>query len=369
MGNICFTAFQDTSQLNQKKDSLAVSTDNDTLPEHSLSKDITSDSLHKDDSVISDTVIPAKQEIKPGPAIPPDTKQKTTAPAPGQFNETTKPGTSIAPDTLAKNEDAQSEKEIDFVNFNLYSDSSVLLTKGPVLVEENTSSYRKSADYPVITRDIPNNEEWMLGIAVGCILLLLWLKIRFGKSLNATINAVKSYQISFRLFVSKNILYYRISIILNLLYGIVLSLFILLVLDYYNLKIFSYKGFSAWLIISSVILLILLFRYLSLKLVGFFFNSSAIFNEYIHNIFLINKNLAVFLLPFVIALIYIPYNIKNTVIIFCAIMLLAGLFLKIIRGFQIIIKKDVFIFYLILYLCTLEILPVLLGIKFLNSLG
>jgi hypothetical protein len=37
--------------------------------------------------------------------------------------------------------------------------------------------------------------------------------------------------------------------------------------------------------------------------------------------------------------------------------------MRLYRGFQIIIKKDIFLFYLILYLCTLEILPVLLGYK------
>jgi len=42
--------------------------------------------------------------------------------------------------------------------------------------------------------------------------------------------------------------------------------------------------------------------------------------------------------------------------------------LKAFRAYQIIIRKDVVLFYLILYLCTLEFLPLLLGYKFVTSL-
>jgi hypothetical protein len=51
-----------------------------------------------------------------------------------------------------------------------------------------------------------------------------------------------------------------------------------------------------------------------------------------------------------------------------ALMLGAGIIFKIIRGYQIIIRKDVLFIYLILYLCTLEILPLLLGYKVFMSL-
>jgi hypothetical protein len=44
-------------------------------------------------------------------------------------------------------------------------------------------------------------------------------------------------------------------------------------------------------------------------------------------------------------------------------LLIAAYLLRFFRGIKILMNKDVLIFYLILYLCTLEILPLLLGYK------
>ncbi|MBN2348248.1 MAG: DUF4271 domain-containing protein [Bacteroidales bacterium] len=210
--------------------------------------------------------------------------------------------------------------------------------------------------------------DWPLGLIILCILIIIWIgKISKG-FIRSIMNSIASYQFTFRLFKEKNIIQKQLSAILNVIYVITISVFFYLLLEYYQLKIFDFSGLSAYLIIFLAVAFFLLARYTVLKITGFLFNKIELFNEYLHTIFLLNKNIGIFLLPVIIALIYVPFSLKNYVIIIGIILIFFGIILRIFRGFQIILKKDVLIFYLILYLCTLEILPLLLGYKFLNSL-
>ena len=100
------------------------------------------------------------------------------------------------------------------------------------------------------------------------------------------------------------------------------------------------------------------------KILGILFKFQEEFQEYSHNENLFNKNVGLLLFPIIILFPYVPENSKEFV-------LFAGLFffgimvlLRIFRGMQIIIRKGVSPFYMILYLCAIEILPVLLLVKY-----
>jgi hypothetical protein len=208
------------------------------------------------------------------------------------------------------------------------------------------------------------SNDWLLGLFLFITLLFLWVKIFYKKYYTLLFSSLLSYQLSIKLLREKNIMIKRISFVLNFIYVIVLSAFILRILEQYHIKIFRFNTFETLLIIINVVIIISVARILLLKLVGFIFNSMQIFNEYIHNNYIINKNLGLFLFPLLIAQIYISEKLKFTFLIAGISLILISYIIRLYRGFQIIIKKDIFLFYLILYLCTLEILPLLLGYKF-----
>ena len=89
--------------------------------------------------------------------------------------------------------------------------------------------------------------------------------------------------------------------------------------------------------------------------------------EFIHQILLIYKNIGIFFIPLIIAIAYIQENLRIYLIITGIVLFIGGYFFRFVKGIQIIIKKDVLLFYLILYLCTLEILPVVIYCKFFSS--
>ncbi len=208
------------------------------------------------------------------------------------------------------------------------------------------------------------SNDWLLAIFLFITLLFLWVKIFYKKYFALLLSSLLSYQLSLKLLREKNIMIKRVSFVLNFIYVIVLSTFILKILELYRIKVFKFNTFETLLILINIIIIISVLRILLLKLVGFIFNSTQIFNEYIHNNYVINKNLGLFLFPLLIGQVYISEKLKVIFIIAGISLILISYIIRFYRGFQIIIKKDIFLFYLILYLCTLEILPLLLGYKF-----
>jgi hypothetical protein len=78
--------------------------------------------------------------------------------------------------------------------------------------------------------------------------------------------------------------------------------------------------------------------------------------------------LGIVLFPIVIMAKYLPYKLVPFILTLGIIVVAIAFLLKSFRAYQIIIRRDILLFYLILYLCTLEILPLLLGYKFVTAL-
>jgi hypothetical protein len=212
-----------------------------------------------------------------------------------------------------------------------------------------------------------SNLNWTLILCLICISLILGIKRYYEKFMIQAVNSIFNFQLAEKTLREKNVLARRAFFIMNLNYLLVFSLFISLVLFSLNFKITS-KYYLDYLIIAIGVLSVLLIRLGVIYLNGYLFQMMPITLEYIHNIYLINKNLGIVLLPLLFASIYTsPVLSKILLTASFALVSFAALF-KIIRGFQIIIKNGVLLFYSILYLCTLELLPLVIGSKLLITL-
>ncbi len=247
-------------------------------------------------------------------------------------------------------------------NDTLYPRNIVLKT----LSNKLTTGYNNKNIAPIKRNESSN--DFFLGIIIFIILLILWIKIFYRKYFTILLNSLFSYQVSVKLFREKNVLIKRVSFALNFIYVIVLAIFILKILEFYQIKVFNFNTIETLLFLINLIVIISIARIFLLSIIGFLFNNIEVFNEYIHNNYIINKNLGLILFLLLIIQIYMTENITKVLIITGIIFIILSHIIRLYRGFQIIIKKDIFLFYLILYLCTLEILPLLLGYKFFISL-
>jgi hypothetical protein len=105
------------------------------------------------------------------------------------------------------------------------------------------------------------------------------------------------------------------------------------------------------------------------RMLGAIFLVQPFAETYLYNMYLFNRNIGIFIFPLVVLIPYVsgvvaPYMIYSVVAIF-----VLSYILKLWRFFEIIRTENVPLFYFILYLCTLEILPLLLLIKGCKILG
>ena len=206
--------------------------------------------------------------------------------------------------------------------------------------------------------------DWLLGVIIICLILIAWLKLFYNKFINQIIQSLTNFQLSAKLFRDQNIFTRRVSFVLNLNFVLAISVYIYLFFGNFNIIPFKYSDFTSLLIYIGTITAVLLLRYIVLNLVGYIFQKQREFQEYLHEILMIYKNLGIFLIPIIFGIAYIHEDVRIYLFYLGGLMIFCAFIIRIVKGFKILINKDVLIFYLILYLCTLEILPFLILYRF-----
>lgn len=211
---------------------------------------------------------------------------------------------------------------------------------------------------------------WVLIIIVLSLLILGYLYAAYNKRFHTFINSVISARFFSQSSREERSLSHPFSLLLFLNFILTLSLFILQLISskvFFNLKIdFSFLPFLFILIIISVLYFV---KILFLKIAAFIIDKQELISEYIFTILLGNKFLGVILIPIVVIIAYGESSFINGFIYFGVVLIVAVFIARIGKGVStVLINRESSLFYLILYLCTLEILPLLLGWKFFEKL-
>jgi len=258
-------------------------------------------------------------------------------------------------------------------NFNLdfFQENSLTRTIKRTGYQKEEAEFRISTTKPETIRLRERNAEhfdWFLGIFLVLALLFIWIRMFYSKYFTILAGALGSFQLSAKLFREKNVLVRRVSIVLDFIYLVLLSMFTFEVLLHFGKFGSRLTVFNQFMLVLNIVMIYSLTRVILLRFTGFLFLKRNLFLEYIHSTFVVNKGTGLILLPIVIAGHYFPYPMISTVLVTGLVLLTVAFIWKAIRGYQIIKRKDIAIFYLILYLCTLEILPILIGCKFIITL-
>ena len=205
--------------------------------------------------------------------------------------------------------------------------------------------------------------DWITILLISSFLLLGWIQLFNKKYLASLIKSVISYKKSNTLYREKNTLTEKASFMVNLLFISNISVFVIQLKHFFSINLGSFEDFSLYIIMFGALTGLYIFRAISTSFIGFVFLKQKVFSEFFHNINIFTKNTGLFLLPVVITLQFLSYEYL-AVIIYAGIILIAVLYLlQIVRSFQIIIRKNVSIFYMILYLCAFEFAPFLIIYK------
>jgi hypothetical protein len=158
------------------------------------------------------------------------------------------------------------------------------------------------------------------------------------------------------------------STILNLISFIIIGLFGYTAVTYFNLIPSGFKGIIIWLIALGIICLAVTLRHITCVVTGFTSGEREVFTKYLLGIYQSYRVGAFFLFVIIILMSYTRIlPVKDLII---SGIIVAGLMylIRVLRLLIIFLNKNISIFYLILYLCALEILPVLIIVKYFTGL-
>lgn len=256
--------------------------------------------------------------------------------------------------------------------FLLYDNENISLKKNTVTQIDSTKSDSSKAYLseikPIKSIDNANhikvkNADWFLAILIIVLSITTILRMLYSRYFSDSIKSLWSYQHAVKLFKENNVVNQRLSFISNILFILSFSLFIILCTDFFAISSFSRNNFLFFTLISVSIVSIYLIKYAVYKILGYIFLDSATYSEYLYNVFQFNRIAGIFLIPIIIALAYSTIYYTNAIVYLGFTILSIVFIMRIIRGLQICIKVNFSIFYSFLYLCVLEILPLLVLYK------
>jgi hypothetical protein len=154
----------------------------------------------------------------------------------------------------------------------------------------------------------------------------------------------------------------------NLASFISVSLFGYLATRHYGIEIESIGGFLTWALCFGVVVTAVTLRHFICIITGNVSGQSEIFREYLTGIYHFYRIFGIVSIILSLLILYTLFLAPGTY--FIAGFIIAGLiyFLRVIRLLLIFIIRRVSILYLILYLCALEILPVVIIVKYITGL-
>ncbi len=208
--------------------------------------------------------------------------------------------------------------------------------------------------------------DWITMLLMVCLFIFAWVQASYAKRLKQIIRAaIQPYFIN-QLEREGSLFRERISLGLGFTFLLIVSVFVFLLFKTFGSlpPVFSPQVFL--LLIFSVLLLFQVIRSAFIYFSGFIFNTREASRMYQLNTLLFNHIIGIVLLPLTIMAFYLDSKALLSIgVVITTLLILYGFFRNILTGLA---NKNYNLFYLFLYLCTLEILPMLLLYKVISKI-
>ncbi len=211
------------------------------------------------------------------------------------------------------------------------------------------------------------NDNWIIFSLIGIAIAYVGIKLIYGRFWRRYRQALLYNQETNKLIKEKNVLLMQAAVSMNVMAIFSGSMFVFLFLIRFNIFESLQNTFYGWMLVTLFVILIFGGKYLLNIILGYL-GSNVIATNQINHQWLINiKNFGFFLLPFSIVATFISSPMDGIVFFMGLFVLIFMLIMNYIKGFAILFQYRISIYYGILYLCTLEILPVLIVWKLIQE--
>jgi len=198
---------------------------------------------------------------------------------------------------------------------------------------------------------------------IFALIYIAIIKHKFGRNMLDVFRSVFSLSQSMRLYEESRETDRHAAVFSNIWFTIITGIYITIVFPFFGISPFLESHTLSILFFSFATGLLYFLKARIWQTLGIVFHVEKLSGLYIHNMFLYNRNAGLIVFPLVAFIPYMteiitPYLVFGVIVVFLIFYLL-----RLYRFFIIFHAQIVSVFYFILYLCTLEILPLLILIK------
>jgi hypothetical protein len=255
------------------------------------------------------------------------------------------------------------KKYYDFSVFNYITPPPL-----PRQLLQTTSAFRNHNLSPKHTGPLAINRQstdWITVVFLACLFVFAWVQASYPRRLKQIFRAVAQPHHVNQLEREGNLFKERITLGLGFIYYTISAVF---VYQLFSTFLMIPPGFNNFTFTGVIFVSLFFYQWLKSSLsyaTGIIFKTNESARQYQLNIMIFNYVTGVFLFPVAIIAFYwnnIVLLISGAIII--SLLLLYRLFRNFMTGLT---NKNYNLFYLFLYLCTLEILPLLLLYKLISK--
>ena len=207
--------------------------------------------------------------------------------------------------------------------------------------------------------------SWYLVFAITVLLIFGIIRRFFKESLKRSVNGFKSSYQAQRDFKGGIIVYSQFGILATTLYFLALSFILFKINLFFNIFYFHNHFFTFLIFLFSLIVFTYV-KILAYLFFGFIIDGYVITREFIYNWVIIIHILGIVLIPIDIGMAFVHINIFPYFLWSTFIILFFFNLHRIVRGIKIIYNKNFSVFYILLYFCILEIIPIIILWRLLN---
>lgn len=197
--------------------------------------------------------------------------------------------------------------------------------------------------------------------------LFAWIRLYYGNILAQTVQASTNFQLASRMFQDNSLLQKQLDTLLYVFYLVSMAFMLYQIEIRVGLSPYALQGALLYLFNLALLTGMFICRIVLINIAGFLFNRLKLVREYLYNNFIFNKLSGMAALPLMFLMVYTKDPLQE-LFFWISILVLSGfIVMRILRGIVFSYRKEVLVFYMFLYLCALEIAPLVLLYRWLEG--
>ncbi|MFT5183792.1 MAG: hypothetical protein ACI84C_000919 [Flavobacteriales bacterium] len=206
----------------------------------------------------------------------------------------------------------------------------------------------------------------MIPLFFGCLVAIAWVRVNYGRRIPQLFSDLINVRLMRQTMREELVLSHRASIAVSSIFVVQFSLLLYLWEVRSGVSIASGTGFNLFWKLVVLVVLVYFVKIMLLRIIQWVIEGDFSLNEYIHTIFLSNKVLGLLLFPLLLFSLFTDYQGSQFLLIVALASVGLMYVFRLFRGAGNALMQGIRPVYIILYLCTLEILPLLLFMKFIS---